>query len=401
MKLRYFGFFAVLIMLAIVSHISCVKGSLPSPSGISLAPVATATPMPVICTDPSGRTCTPTNTPTATFTPTVTNTRTVTNTPTITPTGTPSRTPTVTRTFTNTRTFTMTRTLTRTATVTSTITPTNSLTAFTTIGGFTDFGIPVGIKFYNGNLWVAESYDDNLQEWTTAGVQVRPPITSYGSPVTNFGLPWGVGIDPATGNVYVGDIDNNQIAVFDSSGTFLTAFGKTELGTGYDGHLGVAVNSTGTTVCTMKQASSGTDAINVFSIGGTPSSPVYTYQFKFSAVVDFGNPTNICLDSSNNIYVADYAGRRVVEFNSAGVSIQTFTTSVPDTFYPIDMTVDGSGNVYVAEDYYSLIIIFNSSGQVTGQFGGGISGFPNGITTDMAGNFYVTYSNTGPIIGFH
>jgi len=55
-----------------------------------------------------------------------------------------------------------------------------------------------------------------------------------------FGRPTGVAVD-AFGNIFVADMDNNRIQVFDSKGTFITKFGDSQL----NGPRGVAVDSTG------------------------------------------------------------------------------------------------------------------------------------------------------------
>ena len=62
-----------------------------------------------------------------------------------------------------------------------------------------------------------------------------------------FNVPFGVAVNPTTGNVYVADTNNNRIQVFDGNGNFITMFGGTGSGDGqFSFPFGVAVNpSTG------------------------------------------------------------------------------------------------------------------------------------------------------------
>jgi len=60
-----------------------------------------------------------------------------------------------------------------------------------------------------------------------------------------FELPSGVAVNPTNGNVYVADRFNDRIQVFDSSGAFITKFGTEGPGDGqFNEPFGVAVNPT-------------------------------------------------------------------------------------------------------------------------------------------------------------
>ncbi len=314
------------------------------------------------------------------------------------PTSTPTITPSVLYTATNSPTVTITGTPTHTPTNAPTSTPTNSLSVFVTIGGSgppANFVIPWGIKYRNGDLWVVEDYNKNLQEWTTAGVQLLGPISVYGSPSTAFNYPRQDAIDPVTGNVYVADYFNSRIVVFDSNGNFLTTFGQTEFGSGFP--TGVGVNSTGTTVYTMDGTAK---AVYSYTIGGTPSSPTFTNPATI--ITGLYIPASLSLDSADNIYESDYSGFRVLKFPPLGGSAsQTFTAPGHPGFTPNDATIDPAGNVYVVDVGNHNIVEFNAAGTVIGQFGEGTLISPEGITNDGAGNIYVSEANQWRIVGFH
>jgi secreted PhoX family phosphatase len=146
---------------------------------------------------------------------------------------------------------------------------------------------PWGVVFdATGNIWVTDGLNNRVQQFTSGGSWMQTiPSSGCGnvSPAgctasaTNgqFSSPKGVAFD-SSGNVWVADSGNNRIEEFNSSGSYLTA-----IGAGYNGISG-AIGSTGI----------GSGQFNV--------------------------PEGIAIDSSNNIWVADYNNNRVQELNSSG-----------------------------------------------------------------------------------
>lgn len=239
----------------------------------------------------------------------------------------------------------------------------------------------------------------NFQEWVTNGTSPVTNMTIYNGSAS-FQAPWGVGIDSATGNVYVTDEVAGQIDVFNSAGTYLTNFGSTYLDKGF---LGVALNSAGTTVYALTS-----DSI-IYIVSVTPGSiPTYTLQTGFGqsgsvASYKLLSPQNLRVDGNGYVWVADQGNHRVAEYTGAGIyNLTSFitVTSLANPFMPSDVLVDSSGNVYATDNENNYVVEFNSSGTQIGQFGEGILYGPNGITTDGAGNFYVTDSSP-QIVGFH
>ena len=111
----------------------------------------------------------------------------------------------------------------------------------------------------------------------------------------------------------------------------------------------------------------------------------------------FSQPYGIALDSSGNIYVADFINNRIQKFNSTGVFVSKFGSggSGDGQFgVPVGIAVDSSGNIYVAEFGNNRIQKFNSAGVFVSKFGslgpgdGQFSG-PAGIALDSSGNMYV------------
>src|SRR5438034_1144415 len=76
----------------------------------------------------------------------------------------------------------------------------------------------------SGKVYVADAGKERSEECDSSGTF----LTTWGRGGTGTGqfrLPVGVATD-GSGNVYVADADNNRIQKFDSTGTFLTTWGS-------------------------------------------------------------------------------------------------------------------------------------------------------------------------------
>jgi kumamolisin len=137
----------------------------------------------------------------------------------------------------------------------------------------------------------------------------------------------------------------------------------------------------------------------------------------------FNAPSNVTVDSSGNIYVADANNNAIRKITSAGVvstlagrAGRTGSTNGTGTNArfnaPLGVAVDSSGNVFVADANNNLIRKITSAGAVTTFAGGGgstLSGstdgtgtnarfnFPVDVAVDSGGNVYVADTNNDTI----
>lgn len=117
----------------------------------------------------------------------------------------------------------------------------------------------------------------------------------------------------------------------------------------------------------------------------------------------FYRPTELALDSQDNIYIIDGGNQRVQKFDKDGNFLLTwggpgagdgqFLFHVPPAHYG-SITVDKDGYVYVA-DHHNRIQKFDSNGNFLMKFGD--TGYPDGefytlygVATDEEGNIYTT-----------
>lgn len=177
-----------------------------------------------------------------------------------------------------------------------------------------------------------------------------------------FSNPAGIVMD-SSGNMYIGDSNNNRIRKITPAGVVSTFAGSTF---GFLDGIGTAA------------------------------------QFNF--------PTGLAIDSSGNIYVVDKNNHKIRKITSAGVVTTVAGSSVGFTNglgtsaqfnSPSGIAVDANGNLYVTDTYNHKIRKIDTSGNVT-TFAGSTQGaadgtgtsaqfyFPQGIAIDNSGNLYVT-----------
>ena len=204
---------------------------------------------------------------------------------------------------------------------------------------------------------------DTLPEWLK--LDNKKISTIVGSKYdTTFSKPFDIVVD-SDGNLYVADSLNHQIKKVSTNGT-VTVF-----------------------------AGNGTSAL----IDGTGTN------------ASFNNPIGLAIDSSNNIYVADYKNHSIRKITPQGV-VTTIAgsgtngnsdgdVSTASFYYPTDIALDSNGNIFVT-DFYNykirkitpagVVSTFAGSGKSGNKDGSGIEAsfnLPNSLAIDSDDNIYV------------
>jgi sugar lactone lactonase YvrE len=272
-----------------------------------------------------------------------------------------------------------------------------ALSAFATIGSGTYFSTELGVLSYvNGKLWVVDDTSSStLSEWATNGSAPLASIDNFNGGVS-FDYAWGDGIDPATGNVYVGDQDGGNVEVFDSTGTYLTSVNSDAITS--SGPAGVAINSAGTTLYVLNYYAY---TVNAFPI--TPGSPPTfgtPVTFSNSGSAALSDPYNIRLDHSGNVWVTDYSNARLAEFNAAGTYLKQISPNIAG-FKPTDLAFGATGDIYVTDAGNNQIVEMDPSGSAFTEVGNSFLNSPEGIATDGNGTYYVTDAGNSQVVAFH
>ncbi len=249
--------------------------------------------------------------------------------------------------------------------------------------GTTQFSSPFGVAVDGaGNVYVTEIGNDRIRKITPTGATTTLAgngtagyVDGTGGPTgtTQLDNPTGVAVD-TVGNVYVADLGNNRIRKITPTGATTTLAGN-----GLNGYVDGTGGPTGTT--------------------------------------QFNNPLGVAVDGAGNVYVADYANQRIRKITPAGATTTlagngtagyldgtggpTGTTQFNN---PHGVAVDTTGNVYVADYANNRIRKITPAGATTTLAGNGTAGYldgtggptgttqfnnPLGVAVDTAGSVYV------------
>ena len=230
-----------------------------------------------------------------------------------------------------------------------------------------------------GNLFVADMFNNRIQKFTSAGVFLR----SYGRQGFGDGLflnPAGVAIS-RSGRLHVGDSKNYRVQVFTLGLDFILRFGAegSDAGKFFGGSLKVATDS----------------ANNVYVLDTwlyrvqkfTPDGG-FLLQFgsQGSGNGQFLDPQDLAIDGAGNVWVADRLGDKLQKFDSNGRHLLTVDMFRLRLNRPISLAVDSFDNVYAGVES-ATVGTFDSNGQLLSHIG--LTGMPNGLTFDRDDNLYV------------
>ncbi|MFZ0499837.1 MAG: NHL repeat-containing protein, partial [Steroidobacteraceae bacterium] len=197
-------------------------------------------------------------------------------------------------------------------------------------GSAATFSAPAGIAIdSSGNLWVADSGNNEIRKITTPGAVVTTWAGSGAAGTANgngtsaeFNGPTGIAVD-SSDNLYVADRNNNEIRKISSSdvvsllagsasGTAGSANGTGTAAT-FSAPYGIAVDSLGN----LYVADAASSEIRLV----TPSAVVTTYAGSTQAgnvngpasTAQFNYPVGIVIDASDNLYIGDNVNDEIRE----------------------------------------------------------------------------------------
>ncbi len=230
------------------------------------------------------------------------------------------------------------------------------------------FSAPAGLAIYNSNLYVVDSSNNRIQEFTLEGSYVTQ-FGSAGSSDGQFDGIWGINFDDS-GNIYVTDGGNSRIQKLTSAGVFVMKFGEWGESEGkLNAPQGVAVDSAGNIYVADSHS-----YIQKFTSAGVYASQYGDHMGTHSR---FSDPLEVGIDSLRNIYVADTSHNRIQKFDSSGnfiTMIGSKGTGEGEFSGPSGIFIDTNDNsVYVADTGNNRIQKFDSLGHFVFAFGWGVS----------------------------
>ncbi len=184
-----------------------------------------------------------------------------------------------------------------------------------------------------GNLYVIDHLGFRVQVFSQSGAILARPHwqKTQGNNVDQWAEPYGIAIDKRTDTVYISDIANQRITLYDSDGQRKAIWDQTELQTNFFGApADVAVDSTG----------------NVLVL----SSQIYKYNQDGAYLGRWGNfvdPKQLAIAPSGEVYVTTYGTTPVYRFSSTGEPLPFSPTTA--ILFPFGIAVDSANKVYLAD----------------------------------------------------
>jgi gliding motility-associated-like protein len=271
-----------------------------------------------------------------------------------------------------------------------------------------------------GNLYVADGLNNRVLKFPpgsnsfTNGIVVAGG-NGNGNSLNQLSYPTSVFVDGA-GYLYVADENNDRVQKFpprsSNSTNGLTVAGGNGPGSGANQFyepISVAVDKNGN-IFVCDELNNRIQKFPPNSNSQISGITVACGNQQGASLNQLDNPTSICLDKNDNIYVADFDNDRVIEFppnstNSSSGNIVVSKTSQNSGGLPIQpygVFVDNADDVYVTDANDSHVFMFTPGSQngitVAGFYGAGNANNqldqPYSVCVDSGGNIFIAdFSN--------
>ena len=239
-------------------------------------------------------------------------------------------------------------------------------------GSAAQFSAPRGVALDSeGNLYVADASNHTIRKVTSTGVVTTVAGTAGTAGVTadtpaKFHEPFGVAVDGA-GTIYVADTNNGAIRKISPAGVVTTLAGGNGVGyadgTGLAAKFkephGIAVDSTGN----LYVADYENNVVRKVTATGVVTTLAGTYKVTGTAdgegaAARFMLLQGIAVDSAGNVYVADGGARTIRKITPSGVVTTLAGASTGVRFgEPRGVAVDASGSALYVTDYTANVIL--------------------------------------------
>ncbi len=222
---------------------------------------------------------------------------------------------------------------------------------------------PYGMDIFNGILFIADAGMSGLQminfqegtfdTFTPGGRgKLRVPINCF------------VDVD---GNLYVTDVEREQVVIFDESLSFT-------------GEIAGSENFKPTDVCvtgdTILVTDPNNNRINFYNRKSLKKLASFPLDAEVGDDHWLYNPLNLCV-SENTIYVTDFGDSRIKLFTLKGEFIDavgSYGNGLAHFVRPKGIAVDNDQNLYVVDAGFENVQVFDKEGQLLMFFGGPYKG---------------------------
>lgn len=162
-----------------------------------------------------------------------------------------------------------------------------------------------------------------------------------------------VGIDPGTGDIYVGDYELHLLRKFSPTGELIAQLGGPGTGPGqFNGIWGISTDSAGNIYVA--------DTFNR-RVQKLDRSGVFQTEWRTDGVAEFQKPTGVFVDVNDIVYICDSLAQTITLFDTQGVPLQRW--NLEEMFgvasEPEDIVIDPAGKqIYVGEVRFHRVLHF-------------------------------------------
>jgi hypothetical protein len=229
----------------------------------------------------------------------------------------------------------------------------------------------------------------------------------------------------ASGNVFVADSVNNNVQEFSNSGIFANLTFGSPGGGHFNAPAAIAVDGSQNVFVTDEADAQ----VQKFTNDGTTFSTEWGgYGPRFLGFSGFSDPAGVAVDGLGNVYVTDFGNQTVQTFDNVGDPGPAWVTGLSAFNGPIGVAVDGTGRVIVADTRNNRIEVWSNTGDFSFAFGWGVGdgtttfqiclpplsgcqsgipgsglgqfNYPDGVAVDANDNLFVTESNNNRVQEF-
>ncbi|MGG3563725.1 6-bladed beta-propeller [Neobacillus rhizosphaerae] len=247
---------------------------------------------------------------------------------------------------------------------------------------------PMDVAKIGEFVYVSDTNNKQVQVFDQSGTSVFK-FGKEGTKEGEFKFPYGISGDKE-GNIYVADMYNGNVSIFDSKGKFIKYFNDKDKVLKSPGGLRIFDEKLYITdIKANKLFVFKLDGKKLLEIGGAGVD-----EGKFIA------PNAVTVDFDKNIYVTDSGNNRVQVFSKEGKFVKIINGSKdgkgdPTFLNPRGVAIDSKGNVYVVNNLSHNISAFDKDGKQLFELGGmgtedGQLYLPNGLFIDDRDTLFVT-----------
>ncbi|MHB8170423.1 MAG: 6-bladed beta-propeller [Thermincolia bacterium] len=248
-------------------------------------------------------------------------------------------------------------------------------------GGFSK---PMEVTVAGNRIYVTDTGNKRVQVFDREGNSVSQ-FGKAGSKAGEFSFPYGIAVDGA-GLVYVSDMTNGNISVFDGKGNFVkTLADKKKINR--PGGMYLAGNK-------LYVADIGDSKVKVFDLKG---SKLLEFGKLGKGKGELNSPNSVTVDG-NRVYVADSGNDRVQIFDTDGKYLSVIEKDNKTAMFvnPRGVGVSG-GKVFVASKVTNYVVALDKDGKKLFTWGGMGQedvkfALPNGLFVDDDGRIYIADS---------